>query len=117
MEGSYIDMMATKEDLKEDARGVTHPTTTALTPLIGGVRAMIITQIKESTAITEKKTTEIAGTGVTLTIQTIANPEITGVIGMMHTEITEVILGDMVGTESMAHTGSMGIIDFKGVRR
>lgn len=95
--------------------GVTHPTATALTPRIGGV--MIITQIMESIAITEKETgviteiTEITGTQVTLTTQTAANTEIIEVIGISaHTQITEV-------TENMMDIESMETIYSKGDRR
>ncbi|KAH0840023.1 hypothetical protein J3R83DRAFT_986 [Lanmaoa asiatica] len=92
--------------------GVTHPTATALTPRIGGV--MIITQIIESIAITEKKTgviTEITGTEVTLTTQTIVNTEITEATGIpAHTEITEV-------TENMVDTETTETTEFKEGRR
>lgn len=116
-----------------DVIGVTHPTTTALTPRIDG--AMIITQIIESIVGTEKKTgvtTEIASTEVTLTIPAIANTEITEPTGIpAHTEITKIMVGtesmvgtksmmgtkSMVGTERMVGTESMGTTNSKGGRR
>lgn len=91
------------------------PTATDPTPRIGGI--MTIAQITESTAITEKKAgviTEITGTGVTLTTQTIANTEIT--------EITEAIgipthIGNTEVIENTADTESMETIEMKRGRR